>query len=69
MLIYIHQALLLEARGTGQATNSHFLQRVKGGNVVVFHTQTHIFLITRWSCYHLTKENIKMTQEVGDSWC
>lgn len=45
------------------------MQSAKRRNMVVFHSWTHIFLITQWSCYHLTKENMKMTWKVEYSWC
>lgn len=57
------------ARETGWESNSHFMRRVKRRNVVLFHSCTHIPLITWQSCYHLMKENMKMTCKVGDSWC
>lgn len=45
------------------------MQRVKRRNVFLFHSYTHIFLIIQQSCYHLTKENMKMTWKAGDSSC
>lgn len=55
--------------GTGQGSNSHFMQSVKRRNVVLFHSCAHVFLTAQLSCYHLTKGNMEITWKVGLSWC
>lgn len=43
--------------------------RVKRRNRVVSRSWTPIFLITRWFCHPLMKENTRMTWKAGDSRC